>query len=75
MSDHSEKRDALSRPAKHPSEDPKPNVGTDPEELPGESGHKQVIPDEKKVKEADRAKKARRERESPEEKAERVKDA
>ena len=75
MSDYSEKRDAAPRTAEDSSDDPKPSVGTDPEETPGEPGHKQVAPDEEKVKEADREKKAHQDHESPEEKAERIKGA
>ena len=66
------------RTAEEESADAQPGIGTDPARTPQEDGngtHRVVAPDEEKVKEHECEQKERRENETPEERAERVKDA
>lgn len=58
--------------AEEEAEGAKPSVGTDPMRTPGEAGHKQVAPDEEKVKQADRRE---HRRQTDEGEAERIKNA
>ncbi len=68
--------DAHRRDAENESEDPKPNVGTDPEEEP-EGGTKKhgVSLDKEKVREHEREREEQEHHESREEASERVKNA
>lgn len=68
--------------AEHTAEEegksPKPEVGTDPGRTPQDDDdgpHRVVSPDEEQVEEAERERKEKEDDESPEEHAERIKDA